>query len=226
MAVGVEAVQAMLVATLNAPALRTPTSQVIGCSCMCAVSRSSCNRFGTMRSRSKGRTATSGGAGVLRVSRGAHQLPAAECLSSSCAQVLAVVAAAAQSKGRFSWARTTRLAKHWPPLPRILHPWPDLQVRRQSPEVGARCVNRARRDLCGGCSAMDIPTATIGHLQTLVASPTAERRHLKLFPKTRQRDTTISATTRWIRRRRSSPQVVPPRARSLAWLRGSTRPPS
>jgi len=28
--------------------------------------------------------------------------------------------------------------------------------------VGARCVNRARRDLCGGCSAMGIPTASIG----------------------------------------------------------------
>ena len=32
----------------------------------------------------------------------------------------------------------------------------------KSPEVGARCVNHARRDLCGGCSAMSIPTATIG----------------------------------------------------------------
>src|SRR5260370_38480223 len=31
--------------------------------------------------------------------------------------------------------------------------------RRQTPEVGARCVNHARRDLCGGCAAMRIPTA-------------------------------------------------------------------
>src|SRR5260221_12119438 len=30
---------------------------------------------------------------------------------------------------------------------------------RQIPKVGARCVNHARRDLCGGCSAMGIPTA-------------------------------------------------------------------
>ena len=30
---------------------------------------------------------------------------------------------------------------------------------RHPPEVGARCVNRARRDLCGGCAVMRIPTA-------------------------------------------------------------------
>ncbi|WP_374710341.1 aminotransferase class III-fold pyridoxal phosphate-dependent enzyme, partial [Paraburkholderia terricola] len=30
---------------------------------------------------------------------------------------------------------------------------------RQTPEVGARCPNWARRDLCGGCSVMGIPTA-------------------------------------------------------------------
>ena len=29
----------------------------------------------------------------------------------------------------------------------------------QSPKVGARCVNCARRDLCGGCSVRSIPTA-------------------------------------------------------------------
>src|SRR4029077_1115180 len=31
-------------------------------------------------------------------------------------------------------------------------------IRRKSPEVGARCVNPARRDLCGGHPAMDVPT--------------------------------------------------------------------
>jgi hypothetical protein len=39
-------------------------------------------------------------------------------------------------------------------------------LRRQTPEVGARCVNHARRDLCGGCAAMRIPTAI-----RLVAQP-------------------------------------------------------
>jgi hypothetical protein len=32
-------------------------------------------------------------------------------------------------------------------------------IRRSPPEVGARCVNHARRDLCGGHPAMDVPTA-------------------------------------------------------------------
>ncbi|MHB5541339.1 hypothetical protein ACYCAT_28285, partial [Klebsiella pneumoniae] len=33
-------------------------------------------------------------------------------------------------------------------------------VHRQTPEAGARCVNRARRDLCGGYPVTGIPTAT------------------------------------------------------------------
>src|SRR5215831_15744600 len=32
-------------------------------------------------------------------------------------------------------------------------------LRRQSPKVGAACPNRARTDLCGGCSVMGVPTA-------------------------------------------------------------------
>ena len=32
-------------------------------------------------------------------------------------------------------------------------------LRRQTPKVGAECVNRARSDLCGGCAVMRIPTA-------------------------------------------------------------------
>jgi hypothetical protein len=34
---------------------------------------------------------------------------------------------------------------------------------RQAPKVGAVCGNPARTDLCGGRSAMTVPTA-IGHL--------------------------------------------------------------
>jgi hypothetical protein len=32
-------------------------------------------------------------------------------------------------------------------------------LRRQTPEVGAECPNRARSDLCGGRSVMGVPTA-------------------------------------------------------------------
>src|SRR5947209_329196 len=41
------------------------------------------------------------------------------------------------------------------------HPSPvaGAKVPRQTPEVGAVCVNCARTDLCGGRSAMTVPTA-------------------------------------------------------------------
>jgi RNA-directed DNA polymerase len=35
-------------------------------------------------------------------------------------------------------------------------------LRRQTPKVGAECLNRACSDLCGGRSAMSVPTAIIG----------------------------------------------------------------
>src|SRR6266852_4401160 len=35
------------------------------------------------------------------------------------------------------------------------------QVRRQTPEVGAVCGKAARTDLCGGRSAMGVPTAIV-----------------------------------------------------------------
>ena len=62
-------------------------------------------------------------------------------------------------RDRSTWERIAQLAREFLPLPRILHPWPSARFARQIPKVGARCVNHARRDLCGGCSAMSIPTA-------------------------------------------------------------------
>ena len=35
-------------------------------------------------------------------------------------------------------------------------------LRRYAPEVGAECLNWARSDLCGGRSAMTVPTAIDG----------------------------------------------------------------
>ena len=35
----------------------------------------------------------------------------------------------------------------------------ERAICRQTPEVGARCANRARRDLCGGRSVTGVPTA-------------------------------------------------------------------
>ena len=58
-----------------------------------------------------------------------------------------------------TWERMTKLADDWLPKPRILHPWPQHALRRQTPEVGAVCGNAARTDLCGGRSVMGVPTA-------------------------------------------------------------------
>jgi hypothetical protein len=44
------------------------------------------------------------------------------------------------------------------------------QVRRHSPKVGAVCGNSARTDLCGGRSAMTVPTA-IQNEQMFSGSP-------------------------------------------------------
>ena len=43
-------------------------------------------------------------------------------------------------------------------------------LRRQTPEVGAECPNGARSDLCGGRSAMGVPTA---HARCAAATPDA-----------------------------------------------------
>src|SRR5215472_14926671 len=39
-------------------------------------------------------------------------------------------------------------------------------LRRYAPEVGAECLNWARSDLCGGRSAMTVPTAIQAALQS------------------------------------------------------------
>ena len=62
-------------------------------------------------------------------------------------------------KDGMTWERMTQIAAAWLPPPRILHPWPNAALCRQTPEVGAVCANRARTDLCGGCPVTGIPTA-------------------------------------------------------------------
>ena len=59
-----------------------------------------------------------------------------------------------------TWERMTQLADAWLPKPIILHPWPERSLCRHTPEVGAVCGKAARTVLCGGRSAMSVPTAT------------------------------------------------------------------
>jgi hypothetical protein len=52
-------------------------------------------------------------------------------------------------------------------------------VRRQTPEVGAVCGKAARTDLCGGRSAMGVPTAIVAR----APRNDGEKRFARLFEK-------------------------------------------
>ena len=55
------------------------------------------------------------------------------------------------------------------------------ELLRYSLKVGARCVNHARRDLCGGCSAMSIPTAIGAAVGALKQRPRSKTRLKRVF---------------------------------------------
>jgi hypothetical protein len=65
--------------------------------------------------------------------------------------------------------------------PKTAHPAPlaASALRRQTPEVGAVCGNPARTDLCGGRSAISVPTANRAlrrrGIRTETMAPTARR---------------------------------------------------
>ena len=44
-------------------------------------------------------------------------------------------------RDRIDMGTHEELADSWLPQPRILHPWPEQALPRQTPKVGARCVN-------------------------------------------------------------------------------------
>ena len=58
-----------------------------------------------------------------------------------------------------TWDRIKPILDRWIPVPRILHPYPmdRFDARIQGRSRMRRC---ARTDLCGGRSAMVVPTAT------------------------------------------------------------------
>jgi hypothetical protein len=56
----------------------------------------------------------------------------------------------------------------------------ERTLRSQIPKVGAQCVNHARWDLCGGCSAMGIPTA-IGPLVDALSESEVVKLHYSAF---------------------------------------------
>ncbi len=74
-------------------------------------------------------------------------------------------------KARINWERMMRIADAWLPQP----PNPSSVARptlcRQSPKVGAECLNWARSDLCGGCPVMGIPTAISSFAAASISRP-------------------------------------------------------
>ena len=94
--------------------------------------------------------ARTGRSRIPRVSRGADQQPMPRGLPALCGRSLATLALAAKPTG------SNYLEPHGETRGRLLataaHPSSLAQrsLGRQTPKVGARCVNHARRDLCGG----------------------------------------------------------------------------
>ncbi len=106
-----------------------------------------------------GTLAARGGAGLPCLPRGADQFPSDLGLPVPRRQPVAAHAEASQPEGRHDVGadRANRCGL----VARAPNPSSLAReaLRRKTPEVGARCVNCARRDLCGGCWVTGIPTA-------------------------------------------------------------------
>src|SRR5262249_39370787 len=72
---------------------------------------------------------------------------------------LASRAPAAQPEGRLHVGTNREVGRRVAPENAYPPSLAQRALRRQSPKVGAVCPNRARTDLCGGCSVMGVPTA-------------------------------------------------------------------
>jgi hypothetical protein len=60
---------------------------------------------------------------------------------------------------RLPWDRMQVHLERYIPKARVLHPWPEARFRVKYSRWEAGRVSSARRDLCGGRSAMTVPTA-------------------------------------------------------------------
>ena len=88
-------------------------------------------------------------------------------------------------KDRTTWVRVTKLADDWLPRPRVLHPWPSQRFAGQALEVGAGCGNAARPDLCGGRSAMSVPTPIAVHGLVRAEARGMSRRRARILARSR-----------------------------------------
>jgi RNA-directed DNA polymerase len=97
--------------------------------------------------------------GMLRLPRRSHKLARPLSVPTSCCRPLATCLALAQPKGPHNMAAGGQAGRSLAPQ---APNYPSLAVStlpRQTPKVGAVCGNSARTVLCGGRSAMSVPTA-------------------------------------------------------------------
>src|SRR5262245_48078342 len=103
--------------------------------------------------------AAAGHDGLLRLPRSAHELPGPRGFPPSRLGPLEAHAVAAQPEGQCDVGADAETRPSLAPAAANPSPLARAALRRQAPEVGAECVNRACSALCGGCAAMRIPTA-------------------------------------------------------------------
>src|SRR3954447_14133749 len=96
---------------------------------------------------------------IFRLPRRADQQPGAERVSIPRPRSLASAVMSAQPKSTSAVAANDETGRRIPPPATSPATLAKCTLRRQTPEVGAECPNWARSDLCGGRSAMGVPTA-------------------------------------------------------------------
>src|SRR6266851_10169953 len=107
---------------------------------------------------------------LFRLPRRADQQPGAERVSIPRPRSLASAAMPAQPKSKNAMDAHDETGRRVPPPAASPASLAECALRRQTPEVGAECPNWARSELCGGRSAMNVPTANIYKLHNRPAA--------------------------------------------------------
>src|SRR5262249_49173065 len=95
---------------------------------------------------------------ILQLLRGADQHSGAGSVPLSLDQTLAARAPAPQPEGSNKLGADNAIGHGMDSISAHPAPMAAGPLRRQTPKVGAVCPNRARTVLCGGRSAMSVPT--------------------------------------------------------------------
>ena len=96
---------------------------------------------------------------LFRLPRRADQQRGDRCFPLPRHRSLAPASLPAQPEGTIGVAADGEAGRRFSPQAARPSSLAECALRRQTPEVGAECPNWARSDLCGGRSAMNVPTA-------------------------------------------------------------------